>query len=137
MGKQIVLEVEGLTIEASLLEDLAPNSTQRFWDALPMEETLKHVRWGGRAAYVLSQAMKDPDFPFESRISFYEPNTISLKPQHGELAFSYGQAQARDPFGTGWATPLATLEGDTAEFLDVFERTLREGAKLITIRRKD
>jgi hypothetical protein len=137
MDRRIVLEADGVSVVARLLEDAAPNSTQRLWDVLPMDETLRHVRWGGSAAYVLAAAMKDPDFPFESRISFYDPNTISLKPQHGELAFSYGQAQARDPKGTGWATPLAVLEGDTTAFLTVLAGTQREGAKRLTIRRHE
>jgi hypothetical protein len=136
MDKRIELEADGVTATARLTEAAAPNSTKRFWDALPMEESMRHVRWGGNCAFVLSKALRDPDFPFESRISFYDRGTISLKPQHGEVALSYGQAQARDPIGTGWATPLAVFEGDFEPFLAVLAKTQREGAKPLTIRRK-
>jgi hypothetical protein len=137
MAKRIELEADGVTAVARLMEAAAPKSTRRLWDALPIEEPMRHVRWGGNCAYILSQALRDPEFPFESRISFYDPGTISLKPQHGEIALSYGQAQARDPRGTGWATPLAVFEGDYQPFLEVLAKTQREGAKPLTIRRKE
>lgn len=137
MAKRIVLEAGGVAVEAELLEAAAPDTCKRFWDALPIEETLRHVRWGGDAAYVLARSLKDPSFPYENRISFYMPATIALKPEHGELAFAYGQAQARNPLGNGWATHFADLLGDSRAFLDVMRRTQREGAKRLVIRRKE
>jgi hypothetical protein len=137
VGKRIVLEADGVVVEAELLEAAAPDTCKRFWDALPIEETLRHVRWGGDAAYVLSKSLKDPSFPYENRISFYIPATIALKPEHGELAFAYGQAQARNPLGNGWATYFADLLGDSRAFLEVMRRTQREGAKRLVIRRKE
>src|SRR5437867_3882256 len=123
MVKRVELEVDGVTAVALLLEDEAPATTRRFWEALPIEERLRHVRWGGNAAYVLVQRLKDPDFPLENRVSFYDPATIALKPEHGELAFSYGQAQARSLAGNGWASWFACLEGETGSFLQVLQRT--------------
>jgi hypothetical protein len=137
VAKRIVLEAGGVAVEAELLEAAAPDTCKRFWDALPIEETLRHVRWGGDAAYVLARSLKDPSFPYENRISFYIPATIALKPEHGELAFAYGQAQARNPLGNGWATHFADLLGDSRAFLDVMRRTQREGAKRLVIRRKE
>ena len=137
MDRRIELAADGVTAVARLMEAAAPKSTQRFWEALPIEESMRHVRWGGNCAYILSQSLRDPEFPFESRISFYDRGTISLKPQHGEIALSYGQAQARDPRGTGWATPLAVLEDNVEPFLEVLARTQHEGVKHLTIRRKE
>jgi hypothetical protein len=137
VAKRIVLEAGGVAVEAELLEAAAPDTCKRFWDALPIEETLRHVRWGGDAAYVLAKSLKDPSFPYENRISFYIPATIALKPEHGELAFAYGQAQARNPLGNGWATYFADLLGDSRAFLEVMRRTQREGAKRLVIRRKE
>jgi len=137
MVKRIELEAEGVTATARLLEEEAPQTVQRLWEALPIEETLRHVRWGGNAAYVLVRALRDPSFPFENRVSFYTPATIALKPQHGELAFSYGQAQARDGRGNGWATHFAVLESGIEPFLTVLQRTQREGGKHLTMRRKE
>ncbi|MCA1644390.1 MAG: DUF3830 family protein [Chloroflexi bacterium] len=67
---------------------------------MPMEETLRHVRWSGRAGYILAPALHDPSFPLENRVSFYIPRTLDLKPEHGEVAISYRPAQARDGTGT-------------------------------------
>jgi uncharacterized protein DUF3830 len=135
--KRIVLEADGVAVEAELLEEGAPETCRRFWGALPLDETLRHVRWGGDAAYVLARSLRDPSFPYENRISFYTPATIAYKPEHGELAFAYGQAQARNPLGNGWATHFANLLGDSRAFLEVMRRTQREGAKRLTIRRRE
>jgi hypothetical protein len=136
VGKRIALEADGVVVEAQLLEAAAPETCRRFWEVLPIEETLRHVRWGGDAAYVLARSLRDPSFPYENRISFYMPATIAYKPEHGELAFAYGQAQARNPLGNGWATHFADLLGDSHAFLDVMRRTQREGAKRLVIRRR-
>jgi hypothetical protein len=135
MTRRIELEVDGVTATARLNEEGAPVTVQRLWDALPIEEKMRHVRWGGSAAYILARQLRDPSLPFEDRISFYLPATIAFKPQHGELAFSYGQAQARDPLDFGWATPLAVLEGDSGPILEKFAGTLANGATTLTIRR--
>src|SRR6266516_535592 len=99
MAKLIELQADGVTVTARLLEDKAPNTIRRFWEALPIEQTLRHVRWGGNAAYILVPELKDPSFGVENQVSFYFPRTIGYKPEHGEFAFSYGQAQARSLAG--------------------------------------
>jgi hypothetical protein len=135
MARRIELESEGVVVVARLLDQEAPESARRLWQALPIHETLRHVRWSGNAAYILVSQLKDPALPLENRVSFYYPATIAFKPQHGELAFSYGQAQAREWAGIGWATQVADLEGDVAPFLDLLRRTQHEGAKRLDIRR--
>ena len=139
MARHVELEVAGVTVTAVLLDDLAPKTTNAFWEILPIEQTLRHVRWGGNGAYVIERKLRDEAlFPLENRVAFYFPNTIALKPEHGELAFSYGQSQARSLSGNGWAAHFANVVGgDTAAFLDVLARTQREGAKPMVIRRKE
>jgi len=138
MTKRVELEAGGVTVTAVLLEDLAPRTTKAFWDILPIEQTLRHVRWGGSGAYVIERKLRDPElFPLENRVAYYFPNTIALKPEHGELAFSYGQSQARSLAGNGWAAHFANVEGDTAAYLDLLARTQHEGAKPMIIRRKE
>lgn len=137
MGKRIELEADGVKVVARLLEEKAPEATRRLWEALPIEATLRHVRWSGDAAYVLVDALRDSSLALENRVSFYYPGTIAFKPEHGELAFSYGQAQAREPRGIGWASHIAVLEGEVEPFLAVLARTQHEGAKRLSIRRKE
>src|SRR5438094_6795266 len=104
MPKKIELTLAGTTASAVLHENAAPKTVQRLWDALPIEETLRHVRWSGSAGYIMAAALRDPSFPLENRVSFYQPGALHLKPEHGEVAISYGPAQAREPTGIGWAT---------------------------------
>jgi hypothetical protein len=136
MAKRFELEVAGVIVTAVLLEDQAPQTSQAFWQALPIEQTLRHVRWGGNGAYVIDRKLRDDNlFPLENQVAFYFPDTIALKPEHGEIAFSYGQAQARSLSGNGWAVHFANLEGDTAAFNMVLASTQREGGKPIVMRR--
>lgn len=137
MVRQIELEVDGVTAVAELLEEKAPKLCQRLWDALPMEQTLRHVRWGGNAAYFISRELRDPSFPLENRYAFYDPATIAFKPEHGEFAFSYGQAQARSLSGNGWSIHFANIEGDAEPFLRVLAATQHDGKKQIVIRRRE
>jgi len=137
MPKKIELTLAGTTASAVLHENAAPKTVQRLWDALPIEETLRHVRWSGSAGYIMAAAQRDPSFPLENRVSFYQPGAMHLKPEHGEVAISYGPAQARESTGIGWATHFATLEGDASAFLDAVARTQHEGKKQLTIKRKE
>jgi hypothetical protein len=139
MARQVEIEVAGITVTAELLDEEAPRTTNAFWAILPIEHTLRHVRWGGNGAYVLERKLRDETlFPLENRIAYYFPNTIALKPEHGELAFSYGQSQARSLAGNGWAAHFANIVGgDTASFLKALASTQHEGGKPITMRRKE
>jgi hypothetical protein len=138
MSRRVEIEIAGVIVTAVLLEELAPRTTNAFWEILPIEQTLRHVRWGGNGAYVIERKLRDEAlFPLENRIAYYFPNTIALKPEHGELAFSYGQSQARSLAGNGWAAHFANIEGDTTAFLDVLAKTQREGGKPMVIRRKE
>jgi hypothetical protein len=137
VAKLIEITIDGETTVARLHEEAAPNAVARFWEALPIDETLRHVRWSGMASYVLVDSLRDEAIPLENRVSFYQPGAICLRPEHGEIAFSYGQAQARDVRGNHWAAHIATVEGDTAGYLKAIARTKRGGARAITIKRRE
>jgi hypothetical protein len=137
VAKFIAITIDGETTVARLHEEAAPTAVARFWEALPIEQTLRHVRWSGMASYVLVDALRDEAIPLENRVSFYQPGAICLRPEHGEVAFSYGQAQARDHRGNNWAAHIATVEGDTAGYMAAIARTKRGGARPITITRRE
>ena len=84
MAKFIEITIDGETTVARLHEDAAPNAVSRFWQALPIDETLRHVRWSGMASYVLVESLRDESIPLENRVSFYQPGAICLRPEHGE-----------------------------------------------------
>ena len=140
MARMIELEVEGVTAVARLLDDQAPQTVKRIWEMLPIEETLRHVAWAGEAAWISIHALTTANIPDENRVSFYHPGMVNCRPESGEIAMSYGQAQARTLLGHGgniYANHFANLEGDFQAFLGVLERTHMEGAKRLTIRQKE
>jgi hypothetical protein len=116
-----------------LLDDAAPDTAARFKAALPIKETLRHVRWSGEAGYVLVDGLRDPGLELENRMSFFCRGTIGFRPEHGEVAIAYGSAQARDWWGIGWAARVAELDGDDSPFLDAVKRTQVEGAMQLVI----
>ncbi len=136
MTKRIELSLDGATATAVLHEQAAPRSVERVWNALPIEETMRHVRWSGSAGYILSSALRDPSFPLENRVSIYIPGTVNFRPEHGEVAIAYGPAQARDGNGIAWATHLATLEGDASAFLNAIAKLQHVGRKRLVVRRE-
>jgi hypothetical protein len=119
--------------DAHLLEETNPVLVDRFRRALPIRETLRHVRWSGEAGYVLSEALRDPSLELEDRMSFFCRGTIGFRPEHGEIAFAYGGAQARDWWGIGWAARVGEIDGDADDFFAAIAATQHEGGKELVI----
>lgn len=137
MPKRIRLTLDGVEAVARLNDDAAPDTVAKFWAALPVEETLRHVRWGGEAGYILIRTLADKTQPIENKISIYPPASIGFRPEHGEVAFSYGQAQARDHVRTAtWACHLGTIESSCEAFFAKVRATRAEGGKRIRLARE-
>ena len=138
MAKRIRLTLDGVEAVARLHEEDAPETVRRFWVILPIETTLRHVRWSGEAGYILISKLADKAQPIENKISFYPPASIGFRPEHGEMAFSYGQAQARDHVRpAAWACHLGTVETNAGAFLARVEATCVEGGKPIRLEREE
>jgi hypothetical protein len=138
MPKRIRMTLDGVEVVARLHEEAAPATVARFWAVLPIETTMRHFRWGGEAGYILVSKLAGKGHPIENPISIYPPATIGFRPEHGEFAFSYGQAQARDHVRTAtWACHLATLEGDARAFLAKVAATCAEGGKPFRVAREE
>jgi Protein of unknown function (DUF3830) len=137
MAKRIRLDLDGVTAVAILHEAAAPTTVARLWAALPIAETLRHVRWSGDAGYLLVTRLAGLDQPLENPITFYPPGGIAFRRDHGEIAISYGQAQARDHMApAGWACHLATLEANAEAFLAKVHATRAEGGKPLRMTRE-
>jgi hypothetical protein len=134
MTKRIRIQLDGVTAGGFLHEDAAPVTVARFWSALPIEETLRHVRWSGEAGYILVSQLADSTIPVEHPVSFYPPGSVAFRPEHGEVAFTYGQAQARDHMQpSGRASHLATLDTNAQSLLAAVANTRQQGGKRIRI----
>jgi hypothetical protein len=137
MAKRVRITLDGVEAIARLHEEVAPQTVARFWAALPLDERLRHVRWSGDAGYFINAKLADDAMPIENPVTFYPPGGIMFRREHGEFAFSYGQAQARDHTHIAdWACHLGTLEHNTAAFLDKVWATASEGGKPIRIARE-
>ena len=119
--RKIRIEIGGATALATLLDAQAPRACQKLWDALPIDAGARHSRWSGGAAYILIDALKDPDYRGaqhaqlnlpENFNSFLQIGTVNYLAAHGELVFCYDQAQARAPDGNQWAARIADIDPD-------------------------
>ena len=138
MTKRVRVIFDGVEAVARLHEEAAPETVARFWAALPIEATLRHVRWSGEAGYILIRQIADKAQPLENAISFYPPGSIAFRAEHGETAFSYGQAQARDhTHAATLACHLGTLETNIGAFLAKVEATRSEGGKPMRLMREE
>ncbi|HYM51056.1 MAG TPA: DUF3830 family protein [Candidatus Limnocylindrales bacterium] len=138
MSRRIKIQLDGVSGSGYLHEEAAPTTAARFWAALPIEGTLRHVRWSGDAGYILASELADESIPIEHAVSFYPPGSIAFRPEHGEIAFCYGQAQARDHMQpAGRASHLATLDRNVEALLEAVASTRRQGGKPIRIEREE
>ena len=119
---------------AALLEEKAPKTVDRLWDALPVD-VAEHARWSGNAGCVPMPAGAFEGLAVENQVSFCCPGSVCLIPDRGVLLFAYGQSQARTEAGNVWATLCGTVEGDTADFFARLAESQRRGRKPISIRR--
>ena len=134
MSRRIHVEIEGVAASGILHEDAAPLSAARFLAALPAEATLRHVRWSGEAGYILIHELADPSIPVENAVSFYPPGSLVFRSEHGEFAFAYGQAQARDGAQrSAHATHLATFDTNMSKLMERVAATCHEGGKTVRI----
>jgi hypothetical protein len=143
MARRLRITLDGVEAVARLHENAAPKTVVRLWAALPLEERLRHVRWSGDAGYRMvskladSTHLADNTHTVENPVSFYPSAGIVFRWEHGEIAFCYGQAQARDHMRVAaWACHVGTLEDNAAAFLDKVQATASEGAKPIRLARE-
>lgn len=136
MEKRLQIEIgDSIIAHASIHTDRAPALSDLLWHALPTQGTLRHVRWSGEAAYILLDTLK-ADLPeVENAVSIYRPGAIILRPEHGELAFAYGQAQARDRVSRGaLGCHLATVDSNLNAYLDALAQTRRGGGRPLLLK---
>jgi Protein of unknown function (DUF3830) len=137
MPRKISIRLDQVSCEA-LLHDDAPTMSGLFWNALPLIGELRHVRWSGEAGYILADSLKHENPPNERRVSMYAPGQIVLRPEHAELAFGYGQGQARDSTSRGTeGCHIASVITNVDEFLQRVAETRRTGWAPIQITRAE
>jgi hypothetical protein len=101
--KRIRINVDGITAEARLFDDEAPETTQALWETLPIRDRTIQTRWSGDAwrtegNYELLPA----EVPVENVAGRLGPGDIIYYPGYRsgliKIGIAYGQAQWLAPF---------------------------------------
>jgi hypothetical protein len=120
----------------TLLDEFTPKTADALWESLPIAGKVTHARWAGSAVFTKTAnqpvaAVSDIELPVTS----IYPGTLVVRPGKGvaELFFSYGVAESRGATGRSYASPVAEVVGDAAEFFAALAATWSDGAADVTI----
>lgn len=134
MNTVIRLQLGDVGATLTLFEDRAPLAVQKLLGVLPIDAQLRHVRWSGEAGYFLLASLAEPDAQIENVVTFYPRGSLIYRAEHGEFAFTYGQAQARDNVKLAdHACLLGVLEENAEPFLELVRRTRTEGQQSLRL----
>jgi hypothetical protein len=97
--RHCAVEVEGATWTLVLLDHVAPQTCQAFWELLPYEGPIIHCAWFGHAAYFLNRIeLPGMGYELENRSSKLAPGDWIWDPVIKEITFAYGRfAEVRFP----------------------------------------
>lgn len=111
----IDIEVDGLTVRASLNEQAAPQTCKAVWEALPFEGRAVHAQISGDMFRMLEPAPVG-ELALENEVYSQHPGSVVFYPPISEIAFCVGRAEFSGQQGHYGVTPLAEIEGDFAEW---------------------
>ena len=141
-GRQIEIDVDGVTVTASLLDAAAPKTAAALWEVLPLTGRVTNTKWSGQMLRFwgpdgeLGQVPIRLESP-ENGQELHWPGYLYYHPAYRGLRLCYGQAQQSGPATVSRLTPLARLSGDWSAFRAKAGAIMFEGAKTMTIRRKE
>lgn len=138
---EITLEIGDRTFSASLLRDEAPESVERLEQLLPLETTVKHVRWSGYAIFVeeFGDDVDLTDLPRENFFVYPSRGDVLLYPGYEntpELLFACGSTAFASPAGELAGNHVATMDASREELSALEVDVLENGSKEITIRQR-
>lgn len=139
--RRIEIDFDGTVVTARLLDDKAPELCQAFWDVLPIEDDVAHAQWSGAMFHTVKNDWLDfkVDYPWglENKVGFQAPGDVVYFPPAKEIAIAYGDAQFCWVTGNLIVSTIAVIEDDLTELVEQAKRMQWEGAKRLTVRRKD
>jgi len=140
-GRQVDIEMDGVTVTASLLDATAPRTADALWKALPLVGKVTNTKWSGQMLRFWGDG-KDGALPIdldsaENGQVLHWPGYVYYHPAYRGIRFCYGQAQQSGPTSVSTLTPLARLRGDWSAFRGKAAAIMFEGAKSMVIRRTE
>jgi len=136
----IEFDIGDRTFAASLLPGDAPESVDLLERLLPLETTVKHVRWSGYAIYVEDPGGGDvemTDLPRENFCVAPSRGDVLLYPGYEsppEILIACGSTVFRSPAGELAGNHVASLDASREELADLEVDVLENGTKEIVIR---
>ncbi len=141
-GRQIEIEMDGARAVASLLDATAPKTAQALWDALPLKGRVTNTKWSGQMMRFWGSDGERGEVPIkldapEDGQVLHWPGYVYYHPTYRGIRICYGQAQQSGPTSVSTLTPLARITGDWSALRTKAAAIMFEGAKAMTIRRKE
>ena len=149
-GKQIKLEIDGVTLVADLLDNRAPRTCAMIWDVLPLEEPISHQQWSGSGLQVHGSRLReatrkaglwpDPMYPDygENPFIYGCRGELSFHPISPGLFITYGKSVFSGPeYGVLPSYIFGEINQDLDILRSVGRKIAREGRTEIVIRKKE
>ena len=123
--------------EATLEQDAAPKTCERFLGLLPYKQRIIHVRWSGEACCI---PLGNTDFGlgFENATSYPAPGQFLLYPggfSETELLLAYGGVRFASKMGQLAGNHFLTISKGQDDLLALGTKVLWEGAQDILFER--
>ena len=140
-GRQIEIDLDGVTVTASLLDTTAPRTVDALWKALPLSGRVTNTKWSGQMLRFWGDG-KDGALPIELDTAengqvLHWPGYVYYHPAYRGIRLCYGQAQQSGPTSVSTLTPLARIGGDWSAFRTKAAAIMFDGAKPMVIRQKE
>jgi hypothetical protein len=141
-GRQIEIDLDGATVTASLLDATAAKTAEALWAALPLRGRVTNTKWSGQMLRFWGSDGELGQVPIrlaepENGQVLHWPGHLYYHPSYRGLRLCYGQAQQSGPTSVSTLTPLARIMGDWSAFRAKASAIMFDGAKTMTIRRKE
>jgi hypothetical protein len=134
--RKIEIELEGVRVVATLLEDKAPKTSEAFWKILPLEADAKHCTLSGECVFFTHD--KIPKVEPENHSPFVSQGDIVLSPDR-EIIIVHGRKCLLRTYTTIYHPSNHFAIIDHSENLEKFEKVAENlknvGAKKIVFRR--
>ena len=140
--RQIEIELDGVTVAAALLDTTAPKTAEALWAALPLKGQATNTKWSGQMLRFWGNDGNLGEVPItldaaENGQVLHWPGHVYYHPTYRGIRLCYGQAQQSGPTSVSTLTPLARITGDWTAFRKKASAIMFEGAKAMSIRRRE
>jgi hypothetical protein len=87
LGRSFIIELDGVTLDAEMLDDKAPETCNAFWQILPFDDKALHCMMSGECIYVSNKCL--PALEPENRTPYVSQGDILMAPN--ECVIVYGR----------------------------------------------